>query len=836
MRLITLLSLVALVVSAQLADSVKWELSYKNSIVNGGFEQGKQGWSSTGNSTFRQVTTSTLVGSGKASGYIDFTATAEKLRSDLFVIPNSLHGRTCFARFIYNGGGTSDIRYWVEDQDGVVKAGYGFSGSTNEVISSAATNWTDSRDMNFTCPTSGSLRIVLEAQGNANALYVDDLYVGRPFTYTATDALGGSGNDFTYGDGAATNKRLTWNRGGSNPQVRWNESLSRLEYSNNGTNYAAIGSGGQYANYTNILDNPSFEDGISNYAVTGSATLTQSSTTPAFGTYKAIVDFSAASEYFRNTTQTIPEGLYGKNCLVRFRYQGGGTSDIYYRVTDGTNTLAGYTATSTSFKITSAVTSWTDSLDLAFPCPSSGGLRLELESAGNAAALSIDDIYIGENFRVGTVAQAELVGTIKISGCSGAWSSTSGSYGDYSVNTGCTYVTTGKISNPSTMLPGFNLSGAPGRYWIVATGLVGYTGTALSTCAYRMTDGTDNSLEDNLGGSLQDSSVSNFNFSIEKTTAFSTQFRIQTKRQTGTGTCQTYGQGSADYPLTFKVYRFPLASDTVVSAGVPYQGGSVKYAGATNCNWGTTSTSFANFSADSDCNLASTSGNVAAATKIPGFTVSSLEAGSYMVIANGFQQQSSAGYTCFTRLTDGTNYSATSAAYGGGADPTLAPFTNILYVTYTSKQSNLTFQIQGKVSSGATCIVNGSATDGTGPNFALIPLSPSITMPNLVGSVTSNTTGSERIERASISYFNPTPTVARQSGTWIDTVTESSTGLTRITYKTGIFSGNPSCTCSAEDTLCQISTNNSSYVDVITADFAGAGDVSDYEIICMGPR
>lgn len=844
MRKLLLILALPVVVFAQLADSVKWELAYRNSIVNGGFEQGKQGFSSTGNSTFRQITNTSLVGSGKASGYIDFTASSEKLRSDLFTIPNALKGRSCFAKFIYNGGGGADIRYWIENQAGTVVAGYGYSGSTNEVITSAATNYTDSRDINFTCPTSGSLRFVLEGQGNANALYIDDFYIGRPFTYIATDALGGSGNDFTYGDGAATNKRLTWNRGSNNPQIRWNESLSRLEYSNNGSNYAAIGSGGQYANYTNILDNPSFEDGISNYAVTGSASLTQSSTNPAFGTYKAIVDFSAAGEFFRNTTQTLPQGLYGKNCIVRFRYNGGGTSDIYYRVTDGTNTLAGYTSTSTQFKITTAASNWTDSLDLTFPCPSSGGLRLEFESAGNAAALSVDDIYIGENFKVGSVAQAELVGTLKYAGtpfCT--WESgygTGGAFTNYNADTDCpTPSTTGSLVYAGTKIPAATMNNVkPGRYMVVVSGNP-YIDGATTSCRWAIGDGTTNAgIVGGYGMSTASSPMGAMSASFEYATAQSSiTWQIKAVRTSGASDCEVYNSETTTNSLEFQVYRFPLTSETAVSANVPYQGGTLTYAGTTNCSWSTSSSSYTALSADTDCATPTVTGNLTAAgTKIPGAVAASLEAGSYAVLISGLYSMNTSGTACFAEVFDGTNSSGFSNMYAGSSTID-TPLALMGVFNYTTKQSNLTFQVRMKRQSGAgTCAIYNDVADSRF-QIQLIPLSPSVAMPNLVNSVRTSSPSVTRLEYASVDC--KASSVILQSSGFLSGAPTYSANTCTYSFATP-FAQPPTCTVSAErggDPYCKIvegGTRTTTGFQIKCFDGAGVGVDAIQHIHCVG--
>lgn len=200
---------------AQMADSVKWEVPYRNMLTNGGLELGRDGFEATGNAVFVQTSSSSNVLVGRASASINFTASAEKFRSTLKNIPNELKGKPCLFRFSYKGGGTADIRYKVEDENSVYLGGYA-GGSPQFAISSAATNPTDTIDVNFTCPTSGQLRIVLEAQGDAAVLYADDFYVGRPYPNISTDDYDGGGGG-AGGSGGGSGSLIWWNESGNGP-------------------------------------------------------------------------------------------------------------------------------------------------------------------------------------------------------------------------------------------------------------------------------------------------------------------------------------------------------------------------------------------------------------------------------------------------------------------------------------------------------------------------------------------------------------------------------------------------------------------------------------------
>lgn len=595
--------------------------------------------------------------------------------------------------------------------------------------------------------------------------------------------------------------------------------------------------------FKNIIKNSGFENGITSWSKTGSATLTSSTSNPAQGKMKGVVDFSAAGEFLRTATTTIPEGLYGKNCYARFRYSGGGTADIYYRVTDGTNTLAGYTSTSTSFKITTAASSWTDSLDLAFPCPSSGGLRLELESAGNAAALSIDDIYIGENFRVGTVAQAEFVGGMEqtaAAGCNYGQNTSSGlsNYVALGSGSGCNaWSTTGSISATGTNSHTAIMSSPkPGTYIVQIAGL--FQSTAPNSCMFRLSDGTNTYQPQ--GITHTGTTTMGFNtltFHVTYTAGQSnTTFTIQSSDDHA-GTCKLENTVSG-LNVSWKFYRFPLASDTVVSAGVPYQGGTLSYPTTANCSWDNTSSSYANFAADTDCGTQTVTGNVqATATKIPGFAVASLEAGTYLVLVQG-TAAGPATQNHSIRITDGTNTSGYNGYFvnGTGADFGLS-LAGVF--RYTSKQTNLTFQLQGATTGGTNSVVANNTNKTL--QFTLIPLSPSITMPNLVGSVTSNTTGSERIERVYVTNSG-TPTISKQSGSWVTSLTDVGPGETKINIASGIFSDTPSCTVTCHYTgscfsrILSSDTYSNSIMTIRTENFSGSLTDMNFTVICQGPR
>lgn len=70
-------------------------------------------------------------------------------------------------------------------------------------------------------------------------------------------------NTFKMGNGTQSNKRIILNRGGSNPEIRWNETTDKLQFSNDGSAFENIGT---LQSEPNLLENigASFSQGSGN--------------------------------------------------------------------------------------------------------------------------------------------------------------------------------------------------------------------------------------------------------------------------------------------------------------------------------------------------------------------------------------------------------------------------------------------------------------------------------------------------------------------------------------------------------------------------------------------
>lgn len=134
--------------------------------------------------------------------------------------------------------------------------------------------------------------------------------------------------------------------------------------------------------------------------------------------------------------------------------------------------------------------------------------------------------------------------------------------------------------------------------------------------------------------------------------------------------------------------------------------GSVVSAVATSCQWSTTSAAWASFAADADCATPTAVGNAQApATKIPGVKFAYLPAGRYQFIATGyFQKGNAAARDTYVRFYDGTNGFSDQGSYFSSDN---GPNVIVGNVSYSSAQSNITIELQARLSGGDSFYIRG---------------------------------------------------------------------------------------------------------------------------------
>lgn len=590
----------------------------------------------------------------------------------------------------------------------------------------------------------------------------------------------------------------------------------------------------------NILANPGFESGKQRWSVTGG---TLSATTSGVGSGKGAVTWNSnsASQVFASTAVATSNALRLQNGVASCKIQSTGTATHLIQAYDASSAAVLASGTINSNQSAYVRTS----VNFIFPAGLNVQLRI-VSVASDEPEIYIDDCYLGnaEGFNIGEVSQATLVGTLKYAAASNCqWSGSSGSFANFSADTDCSTPTvTGSVTAPSTKIPAIVLNNlAPGKYLINFQGKV-YSSAALGACSYRLSDGTNVSGNSasylgsaGTAGPISALALSGvFDYSVAQS---SVTIQAQQMLYSGGGSCNINNDVASSGDFEVQVFRFPSATEQAYRPETKNLVSTLKYAATTNCTWSGTSSTFANYSADTDCPTPSVTGVASApGTKIPGMTFTNLPAGSYLVNAQARTLATDALGGCSFRISDGTNVSGNSAVYAGaGSTGSGAPLSLNGVFTYTGVQSSITFQIQQALFTGTgSCQIAGSpATSGPDFEMQLIPITNTFAAPLLVGSVTSSSTGAERIERAELNC-DASSSITSQSGSWLSAIGNRSTAACTITIATGIFSATPVCTFTTKAATVQATSVNMTSATAGTV-YGASADYDGY-LICMGSR
>lgn len=549
------------------------------------------------------------------------------------------------------------------------------------------------------------------------------------------------------------------------------------------------------------------------------------------GARSCALDASADDQVVKFDQNAFDAAVYGQDCEARLTYTGDGSLYKAYVQNDST----------TISQEVQLVNTGSDSrtVSMNYPCGSgSGSTRPVIEStSASAAAIKISGVYSGLATNLGSVVQARDLGSATWSSQSNCmWQSTATSFTNFADDTDCTTPTltglAGAVNSGDTLAITVPSHG-PGVYEVELSSYMGCVTTASDAttnfCSYRMTDSTVNSNAIQQGYDHATTGIKQFaspggKFRFVYTSPPSSStitFRVQANIVSGNRRAEVDARAS-DVQLRVKYY--PSSAQTAIKAD------------QTNYGWtsaGLTTSDFIGFG---------TVSNIECLQKRDGedllfnckFTSGTSTATEARVDLPG------------SLISAGTDRIPSIKKVGSGSkSPTSA---NVIAVLAEPSVSYVTFSIQD--ASGGLTKVNGSSLLSSTNVFsfeARIPIAGWLEnqkAPILVGSVTSGTSGAERIERASITNTAGTWSISSQSGTWLASFTDNGVGLVSLNFTAGTWSGVPSCVCSVQANAafrgCQTGANSTatttSLVSVgIYADTGSASEQS-FDIICMGPR
>lgn len=286
------------------------------------------------------------------------------------------------------------------------------------------------------------------------------------------------------------------------PDAQGSANQTLINDGSGGLTWGTVGGGGiSNAEYNFIVSNDGnsrFEADVSGW--TGSTTAPTHETTDEIEGIGSLSWDPAGAETLRSTAVPIPKAFYGTNCYAEISYTGGDT-DYSLKVLDGTNTevttSCGVTTSTNAF---AALSGESAVAYCTFVCPSSGSLKLSLESGSNEPEIIIDRAYIGQNFRLNEVNQAVLAGEsyfAATTNCSG-WTVTSTSAAAFASDADCPGPTIvrsqiGSWQTTDANLPIQTINNLPaGTY--KATFLLLGSSSAGTGARYHINDGTTTSI------------------------------------------------------------------------------------------------------------------------------------------------------------------------------------------------------------------------------------------------------------------------------------------------------------------------------------------------------
>ncbi len=590
-----------------------------------------------------------------------------------------------------------------------------------------------------------------------------------------------------------------------------------------------------------LLVNPGFESGTQGWTASGGTfTTTTTAANVGSGLVAGSWDSSAASQTLTSSAVTIPSGAYGRPAILSCNIQTpSGSATHKIQAWDGTNVLAEATIqSSTQYRASSVM----------FQMPGSGSIRARLISvASNEPSINVDDCaqQTLQSDVVVPVAQASIVGTINWANtASCSWATTSASFANFSADSDCpTPTVTGALSAPATKIPGFNYNNMPtGDYMFVATGSCNNNSTT-GQAALQYSDGTNTFGSTQLSGTSVCSGavIGRFNYNTSGSRSFQFQGRITA------GTLYIDNDNNAE-SLTITVYRFPSTAETGVRPDVLPASWSGFHSGVSGgCT--TTSSTYADTSACTGSLVLNERQNrnfgtvTTIGSSLLGITFTPPRVGRFLVQASVTTAGSIASGMSGRIIETGSSQ-VIGQAYVQTSTSNIGGMQHVIGILNVTSLSAVSLKWQFATNGGTLTAQTNPIAALDQASWSIVALDQSFPAPLLVGSVTSNSSGLERIERAAVNEFTTCTsspcTITRQSGSWLTSVTRSSTGNFTLNIASGIFSATPSCSWSVTNAFVCRSTSSGNTSTAIGLDCrnqaGGADDLNTLYVTCMGPR
>lgn len=620
----------------------------------------------------------------------------------------------------------------------------------------------------------------------------------------------------------------------------------------------------------NFIPNPGFENGAQSWTASGGATKTANTTAKANGTNGYEWNSNGSSQTLRSKAIAIPDSLKGRNAVVSCLIKAASGSPTT-TITVDDETTPFFTA-QTIRTSTSAFTRNT----FNFIAATSGNMRLSFASvASDEPSIYIDDcgIWEADKFNLAQVSQAQIIGS--------AYFATTGSCTFTRTNTAlgalsdsdCPGPTVeynpgpGTIQTTDANAPVVTVNNlAPGDYEV---GFIGASaiGTGAQLASLAINDGTSTrgqvsannsttSAPFHVKGQFSYTSVGNKSFELYASSA-ANAFNIDLT--------------ASNQRLYFYIVKIPGSGEQALRPDLMNWRVDANISGA-NPSLGTTDISSYTGIEHASLTLTNNTGRGTIAAQIPcsstnapsGTTCSAGNesvgvsfnlpiAGDVLACASATWHVSASGSVSGALQVVETPSNAQTisqegksrvAAFvsGGIMGQPMRVCGTFTFSTAGQKTLRLFYEQDATATVTSSLILAdaGAAEGQRDIHWEVYPINQAMPVPILVGSVSSGTTGTERVERVRVD--GGTGTIITQSGAWITNLNKTGTGSYTLTIASGYFTATPACVCTIfgnDRRNCTINgTPSATSLEISTHVDDGSTSIvdSDFSAICMGPK
>lgn len=596
-----------------------------------------------------------------------------------------------------------------------------------------------------------------------------------------------------------------------------------------------------YLDHQNFLTNPGFESGKAAWSNSGSGTFSTDTSNVHGGSLSGKMTTSSNTGCIYQDVTPNPQTA-GQNLEYSAWVKTTGT-DVQVCARQAGATVGQCTAVPSTGKWVQAIVN--------YPGPSSGSVGVSVcNTANNTETFNVDDGYVGQARNLSQVSQAQLIGQVKITGCSAAWSTTSTSLAAFSAQTGCTYtVTAGSASAPATNIPGITFASLPpGNYTLKYEGTLQESySTSAGSGSYQFWDGANTANELSAANDSSSTISPPTSPGIQQTISYSSpqsNVTLSIRGATSNAGSSALIFGTTANPGVISVYYYPSQSQLAVNSNST----PANWSGSSSLMGSTTSTSVTDPGSISGAVSTTASQNLSCTANgtYLGINCTLPTTGLYQICYGGAAASSSTNFVAQSELTDGSNTAITGFQWGtAGSANQGVPIGQC--ANYNATSTSATFKLRGYIGSA------GTATFWV-TSWSVTSLNTPMAAPILVGSVTSSGSGQYHTESASFAGNSSGTTACTSdpcvyvtgSGTgsgWASAVNWNGTGLYTIHFTAGEFSSPPTCflqsmTITGDThgvTQAGVFPSTSSWAFAFNNDSAVKTN-EGFSITCMGPH